>query len=63
MAVLCRSRQVPFIATTQALASDPAWAREALASDGAHPGSAGYHRLTDIVLAGPWHEWIARPGQ
>ncbi|WP_458091308.1 GDSL-type esterase/lipase family protein [Streptomyces malaysiensis] len=63
MAALCRSRHVPFIATTQALACDPAWTREALAGDGAHPGSAGYHRLTDIVLAGRWHEWTARPGQ
>jgi acyl-CoA thioesterase I len=63
MAALCRSRHVPFIATTLALASDPAWTREALAGDGAHPGSVGYRRLTDIVLAGPWHEWIARPGQ
>jgi acyl-CoA thioesterase I len=58
MAALCASRQVSFIATTQALADDPAWVREALSGDGAHPGSAGYRRLADLVLAGPWHQWI-----
>lgn len=58
MAALCHSRQVPFIATTQALADNPTWTSEALAGDGAHPGSAGYQRLADIVLAGPWREWI-----
>jgi acyl-CoA thioesterase I len=63
MAAVCRSRQVPFIPTTQALADDPGWVREALDGDGAHPGAAGYRRLADIVLAGPWHGWIARAGQ
>jgi lysophospholipase L1-like esterase len=63
MAALCGSRQVPFIATTQALADDPAWVSEALAGDGAHPGRAGYQRLADIVLAGPWHRWITQPGR
>jgi lysophospholipase L1-like esterase len=62
MAAFCGSRQVPFIATTQALADDPAWVREALTGDGAHPGRAGYQRLADIVLAGPWHRWITHPG-
>jgi acyl-CoA thioesterase-1 len=60
MATLCETRHVPFIATTQTLAGDPTWTREALAGDGAHPGSGGYQRLTDIILAGPWHEWITR---
>lgn len=63
MASLCRSRHVPFVATTQALADDPAWTREALDGDGAHPGSGGYRRLAGIVLAGPWHEWLTGPGR
>ncbi|MFF3322216.1 GDSL-type esterase/lipase family protein [Streptomyces sp. NPDC002889] len=62
MAALCRQRQVPFIATTQGLASDPTWTREVMAGDGAHPGSGGYTKLTDIVLTSLWHEWIAHPG-
>ena len=62
MAAVCRARHVPFVATTQALADDPVWTGEALAGDGAHPGSGGYQRLADIVLAGPWHAWISAPG-
>lgn len=62
MAALCRSQSVPFIATTQDLADDPTWTQEAMAGDGAHPGSGGYQKLADIILAGDWHEWIAHPG-
>ncbi|MFE6922263.1 GDSL-type esterase/lipase family protein [Nocardia sp. NPDC057663] len=61
MAALCRTHDVPFIATTTTLAEDPTWRAEALAGDGAHPGSGGYRRLADIVLVGGWHEWIAQP--
>ncbi|MFF4954888.1 GDSL-type esterase/lipase family protein [Streptomyces chattanoogensis] len=61
MAALCRSRQVPFIATTLDLADDPVWAREAMAGDGAHPGSGGYQRLADLILANQWHAWISHP--
>lgn len=61
MAALCRERGVPFTATTRGLADDPSWAREVLAGDGAHPGSGGYRRLADIVLAGPWPVWITPP--
>ncbi|MFE9348552.1 GDSL-type esterase/lipase family protein [Streptomyces olivaceus] len=63
MAALCRSRSVPFIATTHDLANDPSWIQEAVAGDGAHPGSGGYQKLTDIILASQWHEWIAHPGR
>ncbi|MEU9125779.1 GDSL-type esterase/lipase family protein [Streptomyces sp. NPDC048506] len=63
MAALCRRRHVPFVATTQDLANNPTWTGEALAGDGAHPGSGGYQSLTALVLAGPWHEWIAHPGR
>lgn len=59
MAALCRRRQVAFIATTRDLAGDFTWTEEAMAGDGAHPGSGGYQRLTEIILAGSWQEWIA----
>ena len=62
MDALCRSRGVPFIATTRELADDAVWTREVLAGDGAHPGSGGYRRLADIILAGRWHDWISGQG-
>ncbi|MFF2392874.1 MULTISPECIES: GDSL-type esterase/lipase family protein [unclassified Nocardia] len=61
MAELCESRKVPFVATTQHLADDPVWTREARAGDGAHPGSGGYQRLAELVLDSRWQSWIARP--
>ncbi|MFI6223122.1 GDSL-type esterase/lipase family protein [Nocardia salmonicida] len=61
MAELCGSRDVPFVATTERLAEDPTWAGEAMAGDGAHPGSDGYQRLAELILDGGWHSWIARP--
>ncbi|MGY0499163.1 GDSL-type esterase/lipase family protein [Nocardia sp. FBN12] len=61
MADLCDSREVPFVATTRQLAEDLVWTREAAAGDGAHPGSGGYQRLAELILAGQWHSWIARP--
>lgn len=61
MAALCRAERIPFIATTQELADDPVWTEEALAGDGAHPGSGGYRKLADLVLAAQWHPWITDP--
>ncbi|MFF1613520.1 GDSL-type esterase/lipase family protein [Amycolatopsis sp. NPDC058278] len=61
MAALCRSRDVPFIGTTQDLAVDSVWIREAMADDGAHPGSGGYERLADLIRVDQWHEWISDP--
>ncbi|GEM34926.1 hypothetical protein NN3_59330 [Nocardia neocaledoniensis NBRC 108232] len=58
MAALCLRENVPFIATTRALAADPVWRAEVSAGDGAHPGAEGYQRLADLVLAGGWREWI-----
>ncbi|MFI1973306.1 GDSL-type esterase/lipase family protein [Streptomyces cinnamoneus] len=61
MDALCQGQHVPFITTTLELADDPVWIEEATAGDGAHPGSGGYRRLADLVLAGQWHEWISEP--
>ncbi|WP_280346565.1 GDSL-type esterase/lipase family protein [Nocardia neocaledoniensis] len=58
MAALCLRENVPFIATTHALATDPVWCAEVTAGDGAHPGAHGYQRLAEVVLAGGWLEWI-----
>ncbi|MGG7575124.1 GDSL-type esterase/lipase family protein [Streptomyces sirii] len=63
MAALCRTRHIPFIATTRDLADHPVWTREAMAGDGAHPGAGGYRTLAGLVLTRQWHEWIARADQ
>jgi acyl-CoA thioesterase-1 len=59
MAALCRSQRIPFIRTTLDLANDPLWTQEVMAGDGAHPGSGGYQRLADLILADQWPAWIA----
>jgi acyl-CoA thioesterase-1 len=61
MADLSRAHRVPFIDTTRILANDPVWARDVMAGDGAHPGSDGYRRLAELLLAGGWRDWIASP--
>ncbi|MET9535577.1 GDSL-type esterase/lipase family protein [Streptomyces sp. NPDC006649] len=61
MGALCRTQHVPFIATTLELAEDPIWTQEVVAGDGAHPGSGGYRRLADLILARQWREWITQP--
>ncbi|WP_241692288.1 GDSL-type esterase/lipase family protein [Streptomyces sp. N1] len=61
MAALCRTRQIPFISTTLELAHDPVWTEEVASGDGAHPGSNGYRKLADLVLAEQWREWITQP--
>lgn len=61
MAARCQAEHAPFIDTTLGLADDPIWTREAIAGDGAHPGSGGYRRLADLILASQWHGWIADP--
>ncbi|MDF3302507.1 GDSL-type esterase/lipase family protein [Streptomyces tropicalis] len=62
MAALCRSRGVPFIGTTEHLAVDPVWTREAMADDGAHPGSGGYERPANLMRVDQWHEWANDTG-
>lgn len=61
MAALCQAQHVPFIATTLELAHDPTWTQDVMSGDGAHPGSSGYRRLADLILAGPWHKWLTQP--
>ncbi len=62
---VCRSLSVPFAGVATALAGSMTWRREALAFDGAHPGSRGYGQLAELVLAAGWVEWVrdleARP--
>ncbi|MGW2395170.1 GDSL-type esterase/lipase family protein [Kitasatospora sp. NPDC001664] len=60
-AEVCASRGVPFIPLTAALATDLAWNAEALAGDGAHPGTGGYTRAAQVVLDGGFLLWLTTP--
>ncbi|MGW4632073.1 GDSL-type esterase/lipase family protein [Nocardia sp. NPDC004415] len=59
MSALCHARSVPFVEVTEVLATDPVWVAEVRDGDGAHPGSAGYDRLAELVLDGGWKDWIS----
>jgi lysophospholipase L1-like esterase len=51
-------RGVPCVEVVGALCGHPAWALEAAAGDGVHPGAAGYEELARLVLAGGWLDWL-----
>jgi acyl-CoA thioesterase-1 len=52
------ARGVPFVDVFGALCANAAWAAEAAAGDGAHPGAGGYAALAGLVLAGGWLDWL-----
>ncbi len=54
---LAAQRGVPFVETFEPLRLSRAWAREAAANDGTHPGAGGYAALAEIVLDGGWLGW------
>lgn len=58
MAAICAGQGVPFIDVTRDLAADPVWVAEACTDDGAHPAAGGYGRMAELVLRGPWREWV-----
>lgn len=61
LARLCATLDVPYLETCGSLLARPEWLREAEASDGAHPGAAGYAALADLVLAwSGWQAWFRR---
>jgi lysophospholipase L1-like esterase len=51
-------RHVPFVETTRMLGAHDGWRSEAAANDGSHPGAGGYAALAEIVLSGPWTDWL-----
>lgn len=55
---VCRSLNVAFAGVAAALAASMTWRQQALAFDGAHPGSRGYEQLAEIVLGAGWVEWV-----
>jgi len=57
-AELAARRGVPFVETFERLCLSRAWACEAAANDGTHPGAGGYAALAEIVLDGGWLRWL-----
>jgi acyl-CoA thioesterase-1 len=57
---LCARLGVPFLSVFDELMAPPVWLDEARAGDGAHPGAAGYTRMSELILASPvWRKWMA----
>ncbi|MBC7951809.1 MAG: lipase [Rhodospirillaceae bacterium] len=59
LAALCGELHVPYLETFTPLAANPVWMTEIAATDGAHPGAAGYGVLAELVQDwAAWHEWV-----
>ena len=52
-AEVAESEGVPFLSIFDQLAKDAIWMKEVTTGDGAHPGAAGYARLSALVEAWP----------
>ena len=51
-------RQVPYVHVADALRATAAYRRELAAGDGAHPGSAGYSLIAELVMP-TWLHWLS----
>ncbi|HER35217.1 MAG: hypothetical protein JXJ30_06605 [Halothiobacillaceae bacterium] len=55
---LARERDAPFIELFGPLANDASYRRAVRQGDGAHPGSAGYERMAEVVVSSSdWWFW------
>ena len=59
---LCRRRDVPYVEAHATLERSQVWMGEVAAIDGAHPRSAGYQLLADLI-ADPWRTWLLSSGR
>lgn len=55
---VCQRRHVPYVETFQPLRTHEQWLADVAASDGVHPGQAGYGLLAWLVLHHGWHDWL-----
>jgi acyl-CoA thioesterase-1 len=58
LAHVATHRRVPFVETARPLAAHDGWRSDIAANDGTHPRAAGYAALAELVLAGPWLDWL-----
>ncbi len=55
--LVCNQLSVPYLDVFHLLQASSAWMNEAAANDGAHPGSAGYLKLAQLVQR--WSAWLS----
>jgi acyl-CoA thioesterase I len=55
---MCAGHAVHCISPFDRLLAAPTWMREIALDDGAHPRSAGYAMLADIILEHGWMSWL-----
>lgn len=55
---VCARRGVPFVDCYRPLVGHDQWVSDLEASDGFHPGQAGYGLIAWLVLHGGWDEWM-----
>jgi acyl-CoA thioesterase-1 len=58
LAHVATHRGVPFVETARPLAAHDGWRSDVAANDGTHPRAAGYAALAQLVLDGPWLDWL-----
>ncbi|MFH5824109.1 GDSL-type esterase/lipase family protein [Georgenia sp. AZ-5] len=58
---VCQRRHVPYVETFAPLRAHEQWNADVAASDGVHPGQAGYGLLAWLVLHNGWHAWLGLP--
>jgi acyl-CoA thioesterase-1 len=60
LAALCAELAVPYLDLYRPLAAIPLWRIELASGDGAHPATAGYALIADLVEGwSAWQEWLA----
>lgn len=59
-AAACAQLGVPYLDVVADLERTGTFVREALANDGAHPGSGGYEELAGLVTGwATWQSWLS----
>ncbi|WP_230977493.1 GDSL-type esterase/lipase family protein [Georgenia yuyongxinii] len=58
---VCHRRHIHYVETFAPLRAHEQWHADVAASDGVHPGQAGYGLLAWLVLHNGWHSWLGLP--
>lgn len=58
---ICQERDTPFIDVAGPLLESSVWMNEVAAGDGAHPQTAGYDTLAELLTDGDLVAWLCQP--